>query len=190
MKKLILIISVFIFTISTIQAQKNVTFGAKAGINLSNLSSDNFTSTKMRTGFHLGLLAEIPLSNIFSIQPELLYSTQGTKASQITLGGDPVKTDYKLDYIQVPILAKVYLTESLSLEAGPSFNFLIKEEIDERKTDFGSNFEFAGTLGASYMIKGGFFVNARYFYGFTNALNTFTTTYNNSGFQIGVGFIF
>ena len=190
MRNLILIISLFIFTGSTIKAQENVLFGAKGGINLSNLSSDNFAETSPRTGFHIGLLAEVPLSNKFSIQPEILYSTQGTEADQITIGGSPTKADYNLDYIQVPVLAKIYLTQSLSVEAGPSFNFLVKEEIDNRETDFGSTFEFGGALGASYAIIGGFFANARYIYGFTDALDIFSAKYNNSGFQLGVGFMF
>lgn len=154
------------------------------------MSSDNFADTSLRTGFHLGLLAEVPLSTRFSIQPEVLYSTQGTEADQITLGGSPTTAEYRLDYIQVPVLAKIYITEFLSVEAGPSFNFLVKEEIGGRDTDFGSSFEFGGALGASYKIKGGFFGNARYIYGFTDALDTFSTTYNNSGFQLGVGFMF
>ena len=190
MRNLILIISLFIFTDSTIKAQENIIFGAKGGINLSNLSSDNFAETSPRTGFHLGLLAEVPLSNKLSIQPEILYSTQGTEADQITIGGSPTKADYNLDYIQVPFLGKIYLTESLSVEAGPSFNFLVKEEIGGGGTDFGSTFEFGGALGASYAIRGGFFGSARYLYGFTDALDTFSTTYNNSGFQLGVGFMF
>jgi hypothetical protein len=55
MRKLILIISLIIFTGFGVAAQENVIFGAKAGINLSNLSSDNFTETSTRTGFHVGL---------------------------------------------------------------------------------------------------------------------------------------
>jgi opacity protein-like surface antigen len=190
MRNLILIFSLFIFTGSTIKAQEFVNFGAKAGVNLSNLSSDNFTETSMRTGFHLGLLAEIPITNKFSVQPELLYSTQGTEADEITLGGSPTKAEYKMDYLQVPVLAKIYLTETISIEAGPSFNFLIREEIRDRKSDFGSNFEFGGALGVSYEIIDGFFGTARYMYGFTDAVDAFTTKYNNSGFQLGVGFMF
>jgi len=190
MRTLILIFSLIISTATIATAQENVIFGAKAGINLSNMSSDNFTETSTRTGFHLGLLAEVPLTNKFSVQPEILYATQGTEAYEIMLGGSPRQADYKLDYIQLPVLAKIYLAESLSIEAGPSFNFLVMEEIGDSNTDFGSTFEFGGVLGASYKIRGGFFAAARFSYGFTDAMNTFTTTYTNSGFQLGVGYMF
>jgi opacity protein-like surface antigen len=189
MRSLILILYFFTFTGSTIKAQEFVYFGAKGGINLTDLSSDNFAKTSFRTGFHLGLLAEVPLSNKISIQPEVLYSTQGTEADVITFEGN-LNIDYNLDYFQVPVLAKIYLTESLSIEAGPSFNFLLKEEIGGRKTEYGSSFEFGGALGVSYAISDGFFVTTRYFYGFTNALDAYSTTFNNSGFQLGIGFMF
>lgn len=190
MKNPILIFLLIIFTVSTVKAQEYVYFGGKGGINLSNINSDNFADNNIRTGFHLGLLAEIPLGTRFSIQPEVLYATQGTEADEIMIGVSPRTTEYKLDYIQVPVLAKVYLTESLSIEVGPSFNFLANEEIGGNETDFGSSFEFGGALGASYKFRGGFFGSARYIYGFTDALDTFDSEYNNSGFQLGVGFMF
>lgn len=192
MKNLLLIFSLIIFTGTTIEAQESVMFGVKAGINFTNMNSDNFSDNSTMTGIHLGLLAEIPLTNRFSIQPEVLYATQGTSADVIMLGSGPKKTEYKLDYIQVPVLAKIYLTESISLEAGPSFNFLANEEIGGEQTDYGSSFEFSGAIGASYKFRGGFFADVRYIKGFSNALDNknFTDTYKNSAFQLGIGFMF
>ncbi len=192
MRNLILIFTLFIFTGSTIKAQEFIYFGAKGGLNLTNTSSDNFSETKTRTGFHLGLLAEIPLGNRFSLQPEILYSTQGAEADVIMLGGGPIETEFNLDYIQVPVLAKIYLTESLSIEAGPSFNFLVNEKIDGEEADFGSNFEFAGAFGASYKFGGSLFGSARYIYGFSDAFDreNYEDNINNTGFQLGIGFMF
>ncbi|QED38023.1 PorT family protein [Antarcticibacterium arcticum] len=192
MKNLILIFSLIIFTDSTVKAQEFVHFGAKGGLNLTNLKSDNFSETKSRTGFHLGLIAEISVGKRFSLQPEVLYSTQGTEADLNMLGSGPRPTEYNLDYIQVPVLAKIFLTESLSIEVGPSFNFLVNEKIDGAEADFGSNFEFGGALGASYKFIGGFFGSARYLYGFTDAFDREDSdnTINNTGYQLGVGLMF
>ncbi len=192
MRNLILIFAFIIFTGSTLKAQEFVHFGAKGGLNLSQLDSDSFTETNSRTGFHLGLLAEIPLGNRFSIQPEVIYSTQGSEVEEIIFGDIINQAEYNLDYIQVPILAKIYLTEYLSIEAGPSFNFLVNEKINGEEVDFGSNFEFSGALGATYKFKGGFFGSARYMYGFTDAFDreNFNIKVNNSGFQLGIGFMF
>ncbi|MBK5192248.1 MAG: PorT family protein [Flavobacteriaceae bacterium] len=192
MKNLILLFSLFIFTGTIVKAQESVLFGAKAGVNFTNMNSDSFSDNNTRTGFHLGLLAEIPLTNRFSIQPEVLYSTQGTEADVIMNGSSPQTMEYKLDYIQVPVLAKVYLTESLSIEAGPSFNFLVNEEIGGEETDFGSSFEFGGAIGVSYKFRGGFFGDVRYINGFTNAFDreSYFEDIKNNGFQFGVGFMF
>jgi len=198
MRNFILIFSLFIFAHTAVNAQEYLNFGAKGGLNLSNMNSEYISDDKMRIGFHLGLLAEIPLTSRFAIQPEVLYSTQGTEDIINNVGFTTIK--FKLDYIQVPILAKIYLTESLSVELGPSLNFLVNESIDFGETDFGNSFEFGGALGASYKLRGGFFVSARYIYGFTDAFDRdninayygdlYSKKSHNYGLQLGVGFMF
>jgi len=192
MKNLILILSLIIFTSTTVKAQESVLFGVKAGVNFTNMNSDSFSDNNTMTGLHLGLLAEIPFSDRFSIQPEVLYATMGTSAKIPTTVGSSQTTDFKLDYIQVPVLAKIYLTDAISVEAGPSFNFLVNEDIGGVKTDFGSSFEFGGAIGASYKFRGGLFVDARYFKGFSDAFDSknYSDSIKNNGVQIGLGFMF
>ena len=198
MKKSILIAVLAVFGLtSTASAQEFVYFGVKGGVNFSNMTSDGFEDENSRTGFHLGLLSEIPVGDRFSIQPEVLYSTQGTEAYNNRFG----KGEYQLDYIHVPVLAKVYLIDGLSLEAGPSFNFLAEEEYDfesslgdvEFDGEAGSTFEFGGAIGASYKFNNGFFASGRYTHGFTDAFdsdNWDDDAVNNNGFQLGVGLMF
>ncbi len=38
-----------------------------------------FYDTNMKTGFHVGVVAEIKFNEKFSIQPEVVYSAQGVK---------------------------------------------------------------------------------------------------------------
>lgn len=195
MKKMLLIIGLTILTFTIVNAQKGIDFGVKGGINFSNMTSDHFAENVSKTGFHIGLVAEIPFGNKFSVQPEILYSSQGTKAKLITLGGGPISSEYNLDYIQIPILAKIYLIQNLSLEVGPSFSFLVKdEEVMNTFTNsnIGNNFEFSGVLGVSYKLKGGIFGSLRYVNGFTVALDreSYDEDAKNIGFQLSVGFIF
>lgn len=194
MKRLILVIAISFFGVSTLSAQEFVIFGAKGGLNFTNMTSDGFEDNNSRTGFHLGVLAEIPVSDKFSIQPEVLYSTQGTDARS---SFNDFSGEYRLDYIQVPIIAKLYLLGGLAVEVGPSFNFLVNEEVKlgsvSSETEFGSTFEFGGALGASYKFRGGFFASARYTQGFTDAFNSDNwdeDAVNNNGFQLGVGLLF
>ena len=200
MKKSVLLIAVAFFGITAVSAQESVMFGAKGGVNFSNMSSDGFDDNNSRTGFHLGLLAEVPLTDRISVQPEVLYSTQGTEARRMVQGTSYLG-EYKLDYIQVPVLAKIYLIEGLALEVGPSFNFLANEEAKittgsvstTTDTDYGSSFEFGGALGASYKFRGGIFGSARYTQGFTDAFDSDSwdgDAVKNNGFQLGVGLLF
>lgn len=196
MKKLILVIAIAFFGVSTLSAQEYVVFGAKGGLNFTNMTSDGFEENNSMTGFHLGVLAEIPVSDMFSLQPEVLYSTQGTDASS-SFNGNNINGEYRLDYIQVPIIAKFYLLGGLAVEVGPSFNFLVNEEVNigsvTSDTEFGSTFEFGGAFGASYKLPGGIFASARYTRGFTDAFNSDNwdeDAVNNNGFQIGVGWLF
>ena len=200
MKKSLLFIAMMLLSTTFITAQEFVRFGAKGGLNFTNMNSDVFEENNSRTGFHLGLLAEVPFGERFSLQPEVLYSTQGTEA-ETNIAGVNASGEYKLDYIQVPVLAKIYLFRGLSLEAGPSFNFLVQEEVTGgidgestvAETDLGSGFEFGGAVGLSLNIARSFFISGRYTQGFTDAFNSDNwdeDAVNNNGFQLGVGFMF
>jgi hypothetical protein len=203
MKKTLLIISLIILTITTVKAQEKIQFGAKGGVNFTTMTSDILYDKEYKTGFHIGVLAEIPFGNKFSLQPEILYSTHGVKGKVILLyvpfPGAPVPPplsgEFKLNYIQVPVLAKIYLVKNFSLELGPSFNFLVLDEDNYGTvslTDIGSKFEFSGILGLSYKLKSGLFGSVRYVNGFTTALDkgNYYEDSKNIGFQLGIGFMF
>lgn len=211
MKKALLIISLTILTLTAAQSQGKIQFGVKGGVNLMNMTSDFIYDKVDKTGFHIGGLAEIPFGNRFSLQPEILYSTHGPKGKVTMLfvpypgapAPPPYYEEYKLGYIQVPILVKFYLFKNLSFELGPSFNFLISDKQISTHTDssgnysrtdssgFAENFEFSGVVGVSYKLKAGIFGSARYVNGFTAAIDRGSfEDVKNSGFQLGVGFMF
>ena len=156
MKKILLSAVAVIALSMTSQAQE-VEFGAKAGLNIADLGSDAETSGS-RTGFHFGGVAEIKFSEKFSVQPELLYSMQGAK-SDIT--GNEVET--KLDYINLPIMAKYYVMEGLSVEAGPQVGFLMSAITDGNDVkDNTKGIDFGFNIGAGYELSNKIFFQARY----------------------------
>ncbi len=56
-----------------------VNFGAKAGVNFSDITGDDVDSYNGRTAFHVGVVAEIMISQkCLPVQPELMYSAQGS----------------------------------------------------------------------------------------------------------------
>lgn len=205
MKKSILLIAIALLSIGSLSAQESVYFGVKGGVNFSTFSGDgfrDFENPDSRTSFNLGLLAEIPLSEKFSIQPEVLYSGQGYDISSRDNAND---VEYQLDYINVPVLAKYYIIEGLSIEAGPQIGFLVNSEIDNDPSGDGGDIslnedqfnkvDLSVGLGASYKFRGGFFVNARYNIGLSDVYDDSFVGFNNSDvkhsvFQGGIGFMF
>jgi len=203
MKKTFLIISLSILTLTIVHSQEKIQFGVKGGINFTSMTSDFLIDKDYKTGFHIGVISEIPIGNKFVLQPEILYSTQGTDGKVIldaipypgAPGVPPHPVTIELSYLQIPVLAKIQIVENFSLEIGPSFNFLIKDKETFGTTsikDVGENFEFSGVVGISYRLKGGVFGVLRYVNGFTAALkrNHYDDTPKNSSFNLGLGYMF
>lgn len=199
MKKSILIIAVVLFGTTTLSAQEYWNFGVKGGLNLANFTGDDFSSESPLTSFNLGVLAEIPLMDQFSLQPEVIYSGQGFEINEINqdnfLDTDE-NIEYQLDYVNVPVLAKIYLVDGLSLQAGPSFNFLVNEKIDYGSGEIEDpsilpepkDFEVGGVAGLEYKFNNAFFIQGRYNYGFTETFEDLDI--HNSVWQFSVGYMF
>ena len=74
MKNLILCAVALISGLTIAQAQsdsKAVQLGVKGGLNSSTISGDDIGELKSRTSFNAGLVAEIPISERVSFQPEV-----------------------------------------------------------------------------------------------------------------------
>lgn len=133
MKKLFLLAFLaFAFLSSNAQKAK---FGIKAGVNIANFTGDtgSLGSLSSRMGFAGGVFAEVNLGSKFTLQPELLYSSQGTK-SQMVVNIDgtnyDVTTKIKISYINIPIMVKYYPDKKFSLELGPQIGFLTSANAD------------------------------------------------------------
>lgn len=211
MKKIAVVAFAVLFGTVAVQAQEEVSFGVKGGVNFAKLQGDNIEDADGRTGFHLGAIVEIPVSEKFSIQPEVMYSQQGLQ-SEDNNGNSRSENILKLDYINVPVLAKYYITEGFSVEAGPQFGFLTKaeSEFESSETIGGVTVESEGTLdiedeiagfdmgaaiGAGYELNSGLFFQARYIIGLSNVDDSdegglFEDDLTNSNLQLSVGFKF
>ena len=178
-----------------VAAQESVYFGAKGGVNFSNFSGDGFSDFedgKARTAYHLGLVAEIPVSDRFSVQPEVLYSAQGFDMVRIE---DSEDVEFQVDYITVPVMAKFYLIDGFNIHAGPQLGFLVENEISSEAGDTGlntdnlNNFDLSLGLGAGYKFQS-FFVYGRYNAGMSEIYEDDNVNTKNSVVQAGVGFLF
>ncbi|MDU0370744.1 outer membrane beta-barrel protein [Hymenobacter endophyticus] len=119
MKRTLLVVPALLLA-ATAQAQ----FGVKAGINAAVLDGENLgsTSTRYKTYYHGGILYEANVLGPVSIQPELLYSLQGSSI-RTAIGN----YDAKLHYLNLPVLAKVTVGP-VFVEAGPQVGFMVANE--------------------------------------------------------------
>lgn len=180
MKKTILVIVLLLAVSANMQAQL-LQIGLKAGLNYANFSGTQI-QTDAITSYHAGLIAEIKLLDKFAIQPELLYSTQGASY-------DNAGTEFKneLGYIAIPVLAKIYLSKSFSLELGPQASFLLSEKDNFNASD-SNTFDFAVDAGLSFKVTKNIFLQGRYVLGLSEVSTTAET--KNSVFQLSAGLMF
>lgn len=179
-------------------------FGAKAGVNFADLNGDNFSDTKARVGLNLSVFYEYFVSEKFSLQPEIMYSMQGTK-TDITENIDgyegSFESEIKLDYIHLPILAKFYPIENLYVQAGPQigFNISAKEKYEqmvngEITDSYDGDIENIKSLdtavvfGAGYKFMPQLGVDGRYMIGVSDVRENFDAM--NSVLQLGLFFQF
>ena len=186
MKKLFLITAITFLGLASVNAQ-DIKFGAKAGLNLAFITGDNTEDFKPNTDFHVGLMAEWKISNKFSLQPEIIYSGQGADINIESEGR------ISLNYLNVPLMGKYYVTEKLSLEVGPQVAYLLFTKggtIDYKDllkaTDYGVNF------GVGYKLENGLNFTARYNLGLSNIndVDGFSEKNSNGVFQLSVGYFF
>ena len=179
MKKLCLVAIIAIFSLVSGNAQ-STQFGIKAGVNFSQLSADvsglGSGNSDSRTGFFVGGVADIEVSEKFHVQPELLFSSEG---------GD----DIPFNYINAPVIAKYYVAEGFNIQAGPQFGYLLSVD-GETDLQGANRFVFSLDFGVGYDINDNFFAVARYDLGLTNLVDLPGIDAKQNTFQIGVGYKF
>ncbi len=169
----------------TVTAQ-DVKFGVKLGMNVSSTHESQVNSLDPKTGFVFGVTSEFSLTEKFSLQPELLFSQQGARASD---------DDFTLDlnYITMPIMVKYYVVDGFSIEAGPQFSFLVKDEVVDgsQVTDVtAESFDLMANLGLGYQFKNGLFFQTRYNLGLIDTNISENLNVKNGVFQMSLGYQF
>lgn len=195
MKKILLMAVVMLASVAS-YAQHAVgafTLQPKIGMNVASLTKCD--GCDPRIGLAAGVEAEYQATDIFSVSAGVIYSMQGNKYDYDVLGKKTVTKTNKLDYINIPILANVYVVKGLAVKLGiqPAFkvNDQIKTSVDEGSTtadvDKAESFDFSIPVGLSYEYSNVVF-DARYNFGVTNIADGGDS--KNSVFQFTLGYKF
>lgn len=159
--------------------------GIKIGGNLANLSGDGTQELESLLNFHAGFFMEIGITDDFKVQPELLFSVYGFKQNE----GD--NENVRLNYVVLPIMAKYFISEKFSFDAGPQVGLLVTAKngtgsLADVKSAFYDR-DFGVNVGASYKINDKASASLRYYLG----LNDVTAVENknfNRAFQLALQF--
>jgi hypothetical protein len=198
--------SAFIPVVATAQKAGDMTIGVMAGANYARVNQnpqDAGLTLTYKVGFVGGGFLGIAVNDVFSVEPQALFSVKGVKFTSTNGSGS-----LKINYLEVPVLGKFWIPVSDSqvrpfIFAGPYAAFKLSctavmgstsqdcdqnAELKLKSTDFG------GTGGAGLEFKAGkqvVRVDARYSIGLTNISDkTGSQTLKNRAFAgtVGVGF--
>jgi len=175
MKKLLLLL--VLLSVSLSGFSQDIKYGIRGGYNISNLDFEETPTVvnKHRNSMYIGFFANIGLSKIVAVAPEIQFSAEGAKEETL-----------HLDYIQAPILLKFRLSEKIHIGAGPQVGLKVHKVDDGVK-----NFAYSAVGGVEYKITHTIFADARYTYGVSNIFDeSLGVSARNTNIQIGIGYKF
>jgi hypothetical protein len=189
-----------LFCAATAHAQ-TPSVGVRVGVNVANLDfseETEITDAKTLTGLVAGLFVTVPINDIVGFQPEVLFSQQGTRFTEL---GETAK--FKLDYVQVPLLGRFRLGSGspVAVLVGPTLGFRYRAKIDAPGVtdDFSDEFEDsietfdAGLVTGVAVEAGRLVLDGRYTWGLMNIAKDDefgAGTAKNRVFSASVGFRF
>ncbi len=188
MKKIVVIVMA-LAVIGVYEADAQVRFGIKGGLNLASASIESATNleTSSKTGYHAGIYLAFKFTKI-AIQPEVLWSVQGVKTTADILG-TPVEFDTDLNYVNIPVMVKIYLVQGLHLELGPTFGILMTAETEGQdiKETLNSS-DISASFGLGFDAPMGLGGGVRYNLGVTEVLADPVSgdSWTNNNFMISV----
>ena len=163
---------------------------ARGGFTVADLHADddekNDEISGVRTGLVVGAFAEYRAVKWLAVSADVLFAQKGAenefsiKTSELD---QTTKNNFKLNYIDVPVLANFYVTKGLALKAGIQPSFLVSAKNKISATLDGGSYketadlkdelnsvDFSIPVGISYTFKMGLVLDLRYHIGCTDLL--------------------
>lgn len=181
MKKLMLSILAVAFSASVFS--QGIDLGVKVGANFSTIN--DAVNVKNKTGLLFGAFAGVKFTSKLGIQSELLYSQQGAEFEGLG--------DVNLNYVNLPVFAKIYLVKGLNIQAGPQFGFVVDDNVSKVFKEINSSikakdFDVSGLIGLGYDLPVGVRIDARYNFGLTETIDGGDG--KNGVFSLALGYSF
>jgi hypothetical protein len=187
MKKTIITLTAGILFMYGAYAQKTQV-GFTGGASLSNYKAEangQDETSNSKTGFTLGLIANLRAGKNFVIQPGVHWVQKGTKDEQDN-GGGTEKISLVVNVIEVPVNF-LYTSGGFFIGAGPAVSFSVSGKLTDKfgdneistKVKFGNSdddnmkrFDLGANVLAGYRFHGGFLIMANFNQGLSNLAPT------------------
>ncbi len=206
MKKITIALVCMLLTAGAAMAQKQFTFGPKIGVDYTHFWGKNAYHGG-QLNYQAGLFMEYRFTSRFSIAPEVVFAAQGGKYEVKDYNdGDgyfDAKFTENVNYINIPVMFKYYVTPALSIDLGPQLGINVYskytveskdkhlniKETEDQKDDTKA-IDVGVGLGLTYNIAKDVFVQGRYTLGLTEVFDKSWDTGKNGNAQIAIGYRF
>jgi hypothetical protein len=193
----ILLPLILLFSVSAVKAQ--VSFGVKGGLSFYNFTGSAVKdlglnqSRSLKPGLIVGVISEIRLSKLFTLQPGLLYSQEGNYQKS---GGD--KSVYNFNYLNIPVMLQYRDRSGFFGETGPQWGYLLSSSnkttsgdvtSETSITDQSQKQVFSWAIGCGWMFRTRIGINARSSWGLSSIFKG-QSNLTNSGFNATVFYLF
>lgn len=152
LKRLLLGLGVCVLAFGVVPARaEGLRFGVEGGVNASYLTipKDIDSTRDVGAGLVAGAWVEVPLTEAVHVQAELLYTQR--RGGLAILGGTRIN-QIDVDYLSVPVLAKIGLFRGFYAVEGVAFHFPIRAELDGSDIKSGTKRDVSIVLGAGKMV--------------------------------------
>lgn len=166
------------------QEMGQAAFGIKGGVNISSLGGNASQIGSAKFGFHAGVYLAARLSDRIAFQPELVFSQQGFQVNSAFT--DAYAVNY--NYLNLPLLAKIYVAEGTSVQLGPQLSYLLHSDVLYVK-----KIDVALAMGLGYEVASGLNFCLRYNLGLINTVDNapnLSASSTNRVFQLSIGYTF
>jgi len=189
MKKLALVI---LAGVSFATANAQFQFGVKGGFNFSSLNGSDIQDARTRVSANLGAFIRLPIAERVSLQPELVYSSQGAKFV------NPDES-FPVNYLNIPILLRFGVGGGFAIYTGPQIGILLsaKDKMNGNSIDLKDAYkssDLSWAFGLGYKIpQTPVGIDFRYNAGLSNieehSFNNSHGSIRNGVFQLGVTYV-
>lgn len=188
----------FLFSATSVNAQTpaagSITVTPMVGVNFTNLQGDNNQTLDSKVGINVGAEALYMCNDNIGISVGAMYSQQGCKVKDTTLG---------IDYVNVPVMLNGYVAKGLALKAGVQAGFKVNDkatangvsvDLDTMSKLVGGDatvksFDVSVPVGISYEFKN-IVLDARANLGVISVFKDKNLSARNSTVQLSLGYRF